>query len=299
VEPERAGLVSVVVIFRNEARFLEEAIASVHAQTYPSWELLLVDDCSDDGSAQIAMARAARDPARVRYHTHPGYANRGMSASRNLGARHARGEHIALLDGDDAWLPRRLERSVAILARHPMAMMCYGTTQYWYSWQGAEAPERDRIQPHHFRANRVVQAPELLIRFLTHRAALPGTNSLLIRRRAFLDVGGFEESFPGLAEDQAFLAKFCLRHPVYVHDECLDRYRQHDDSCCAVAVRAGEVRDGQLRYLEWLEAHIRAIGCADSRVWKALQHQHRVMERPRNGRVRAALRAALGVTGIR
>ena len=80
-------LVSAVIIFFNEERFLEEAIESVRAQTYTNWELLLVDDGSTDGSSACARRHAAAEPGRVRYLEHPGRVNLGMSAARNLGIR--------------------------------------------------------------------------------------------------------------------------------------------------------------------------------------------------------------------
>ena len=78
-------LVSVIMIFLNEERFIGEAIDSVFAQTYPKWELILVDDGSSDRSSEIARSIAARHPGQVRYIDHPGHSNLGMSASRNAG----------------------------------------------------------------------------------------------------------------------------------------------------------------------------------------------------------------------
>src|ERR687889_2435319 len=91
-------LVSSIIIFLNRERFIQEAIESVFAQTYDNWELLLVDDGSTDGSTQIALRYAERYPEKVRYLEHPGHQNSGMSASRNLGIRYAKGEYIAFLD---------------------------------------------------------------------------------------------------------------------------------------------------------------------------------------------------------
>src|SRR5258706_2880162 len=79
------SLVSVVVIFLNAERFISEAVESVVAQTYGNWELLLVDDGSNDGSTEIARSYAAKFPDKIRYLEHHGHENRGMSASRNLG----------------------------------------------------------------------------------------------------------------------------------------------------------------------------------------------------------------------
>src|SRR5687768_6214760 len=95
--------VSVVIIFWNAERFIQESIKSVFAQTYPAWELLLVDDGSNDGSTAVARRYTEQHPERVRSLEHPGHANRGMSASRNLGIRYAHGAYIAFLDADDVW----------------------------------------------------------------------------------------------------------------------------------------------------------------------------------------------------
>src|SRR6266545_5517239 len=111
--------VSVVIIFLNAAKFIEEAISSVFAQTYNGWELLLVDDGSTDGSTQIARKYAASYPGKIFYIAHEGHKNRGMSASRNLGIRHARCEYVAFLDGDDVWLPHKLREQVAIMRAQP------------------------------------------------------------------------------------------------------------------------------------------------------------------------------------
>ena len=94
-------LVTTIIIFLDAERYFEEAIASVFAQTYPHWELLLVDDGSTDGSTAIARHYAMQYQTRVRYLEHPGHQNRGMSATRNLGVKHARGRYIAFVDADD------------------------------------------------------------------------------------------------------------------------------------------------------------------------------------------------------
>src|SRR5437773_4242914 len=95
-------LVSVIIIFLNAEKFIEEAIESVLAQTYDHWELLLVDDGSIDSSTEIALRYAEQYPGKVNYLEHEGHQNRGMSASCNLGIRNTKGEYIAFLDVDDA-----------------------------------------------------------------------------------------------------------------------------------------------------------------------------------------------------
>lgn len=272
---EQPGLVSVVITFLDTERFIEESIASVYEQSYASWELLLIDDGSSDHSTEIARRQAADDPARVRYFEHPGHENRGTSVSRNLGIMQARGELIALLDADDVWLSQRLERGVDLLRANPAADMVYGESEYWRSWQADGGAHPDRIQPHGFRANRVVPAPELLIRYLIYRAAVPCIGSIMARSVALRDSGGFIESFRGMYDDQAFLARFCLDHDVFVSDECWDRYRQHDASMCARAARAGGVQAAQQAYLAWLRGFLAERAVQDRRVWEAVRYAER------------------------
>ena len=106
--------VSAVICFLDAERFLREAIHSVWAQTFTDWELLLVDDGSRDGGRAIALEMLAQCPDRMRLLEHPGRDNRGISASRNLALRAARGRYVAFLDADDVWLPEKLERQVAL-----------------------------------------------------------------------------------------------------------------------------------------------------------------------------------------
>src|SRR5438105_10809941 len=127
-----APLVSVVIIFLNGGKYLQEAIESVLAQTYTNWELLLVDDGSTDASTGIAKDYQQRDPGRVQYLEHSGHENRGMSASRNLGIGRASGALIALLDADDVWLPDKLAQQVAIMQRHPEVGLLANPALYWY-----------------------------------------------------------------------------------------------------------------------------------------------------------------------
>src|SRR5258707_1101776 len=79
--------VTVITIFLDAERYLDEAIMSVLRQDLPDWELLLVDDGSSDRSTTIALDYTQRFPDKIIYLEHEGHANRGMSASRNLGIR--------------------------------------------------------------------------------------------------------------------------------------------------------------------------------------------------------------------
>jgi glycosyltransferase involved in cell wall biosynthesis len=262
-------LVSVVTIFLDAERFLDDAVRSVLAQTYSHWELVLVDDGSTDGSSALARAWAERHPERVRYVAHEGHANRGMSVSRNLGVLHARGSVIALLDADDVYLPRKLEHQLSLLAARPEVGMVYGATQYWYGWTGAaEDLARDRTRRQGV-ASGVVLAPGALLPALVRdEARTPCTCGVLIRREAWDAVGGFDERFRGMFEDQVFFYKILSRVPVLVDGECHDRYRQHPASHCRVERERGgwdgegRPADSHRAFVAWLSEFVAGEGLA-------------------------------------
>ena len=284
---------SAIIIFLDAERWLAEAIESVRAQTYDDWELLLVDDGSRDASSALAQAAAAHDLDRVRYFQHPGHRNRGMSATRNLGLHHARGQAVAFCDADDVWLPDKLARQHALLAAHPEAGMVASAMQYWFSWTGAEPDRaRDHIPRSGLPSETLLRPPELLLRLLRNETRSPGTCSVLVRRPVAMAVGGFEPRFRGMYEDQAFLAKICLTSPVLVTDDVVARYRQHPDSTYARARAAGATAEAEIVYLEWLAREVFGrYGGQDGRAWDALRailHRHR---RSWRQRLRASLRA--------
>lgn len=115
------GLVSVVLPTYNRAHLIGTAIESVLCQTYAGWEVVVVDDGSSDGTEEVIRGRFAGD-ARIRYFAQK---NRGVGAARNVGMREARGEFIAFLDSDDAFVPGKLEMQVACLRFLPDAGMIW------------------------------------------------------------------------------------------------------------------------------------------------------------------------------
>jgi glycosyltransferase involved in cell wall biosynthesis len=273
-------LVSVVIIFANAERFIDEAIESVIAQTYDTWELLLVDDGSTDGSPGRALHRAERSPERVRYLEHEGHSNRGMSASRNLGLQKARGRYVGFLDADDVWLPNILEEQVALLETHPDVALLYGPLLWWYSWTGRpEDQGRDYIESLGVPPDSVIHPPRLLPLFLRDKAAVP--SGILVRRQIAERVGGFEDEFRGEYEDQAFCAKICLAAPVLASGRCWYRYRQHPDSCVATGQQTGQTHAARLAFLSWLARYLADQNVRDRGVWRALNLEFWRFRHPR------------------
>jgi glycosyltransferase involved in cell wall biosynthesis/SAM-dependent methyltransferase len=269
-------VVSVVIIFLNAERFLEEAIQSVFAQTFQEWELLLVDDGSIDGSSARARRYAARHPGRIRYLEHPGHGNQGISASRNLGIRHSYAQYIAFLDADDVWMPTKLEQQVFILDSHPEVDLVYGAMLYWHSWaKGPNPAEQDQVRDLGMPLESVIPPRTLITRMLSREAAAPAMSSTLVRRAAALQIGLFEERFRGMHEDQAFVAKVSLRSPIYVSGRCWHRYRQHPESCLAVTTASGRRPAARRRFLRWLRSYLAEHGERGGELWGTVEKQLR------------------------
>lgn len=116
----KEGLVSVITPCYNGSRFISETIESVMKQTYPEWEMLIVDDGSTDDSAKIVQGYTEKD-ARVRLIRQE---NGGSASARNHGIREAEGQYIALLDADDLWEPEFLEKQIAFMKRENALCVC-------------------------------------------------------------------------------------------------------------------------------------------------------------------------------
>lgn len=105
------GMISIIMAAYNAEQTIEQAIYSVLSQTYPDFELLVVNDCSSDRTVELVKSIAAKD-SRVRLVSN--VKNSGVSYTRKHGLEEAKGSWIAILDSDDAWTPEKLEKQIAL-----------------------------------------------------------------------------------------------------------------------------------------------------------------------------------------
>jgi glycosyltransferase involved in cell wall biosynthesis len=122
-----APLVSIIVPAFNAERFIVRAIRSALGQAYPDLEIIVVDDGSTDGTAEIV--RSFSDP-RIRLVPQ---ANRGQAAARNHGIRLSAGKYVTFLDADDAYLPEKVRRQVAFLEANPGYQGSFCDAAHFYS----------------------------------------------------------------------------------------------------------------------------------------------------------------------
>lgn len=206
-----ARLVSVVMPAYNAERFIRQAIDSVLNQTYPDVELIVVDDGSTDGTAAVALSYGDR----LRYVRQE---NARQAAARNLGLSLAAGDLIAFLDADDAWLPEKLEKQVALWESRP-ELGLVGCSTRLIDEQGRAL--RD------CRANlRGGCLRKILLR--EYEGAGVGSTAL-VPRGVFDAVGDFDPALPP-CEDSDFLWRVASRYPLNFVDEPQVLYRQHGEN---------------------------------------------------------------------
>lgn len=205
----------------NGRRFLLGAVRSVLAQSLPPCELIVVDDGSTDGSLEeLESLPSAPFPVRVLRQ-----ANAGQSAARNAAARQAEGEYLAFLDQDDRWLPGHLEELVAPLVADPAAGWAYSDFDE-VDFDGNLVTRgfmRTQNLPHPKRTIFECVAGDLMV--------LPSAS--VVRRAAFEQAGGFDETLCGYEDDDLFVRFFRLGWDHVFVDHPLLRFRIHANGSSA------------------------------------------------------------------
>ena len=206
--------ISVIIPVYNRKELLKRAVTSVLKQRYTDYELILIDDCSDDSPfEEIASLSPQIITKRLEFHC-------GVSAARNAGILHSRGRYLAFLDSDDEWLPKKLERQIEWFAANPQSRIVQ-TREIW------------------IRDGKRVNAPkthektggDIFYQSLDRCMITP--SSVLMERSLFDEVGGFNEALPA-CEDYDLWLKITHKYPVGLIDEnLLIRYGGHSDQLSA------------------------------------------------------------------
>jgi glycosyltransferase involved in cell wall biosynthesis len=186
--------VSVIIPTYNRAGLVKEAVASVLAQTYRDFELLVVDDGSTDGTLEALAPWAGA----IRVLSLP--VRRGVSGARNAGVAAAQGEWLAFLDADDLWLPEKLARQLAFMEAQPQLLLSQ-TEEIWVR-QGV------RVNPPRTHAK---AGGDIFLRSLERCLVSP--SAVLLHRRLIDAHGGFDEELLA-AEDYDLWLRLAWRYEV-------------------------------------------------------------------------------------
>jgi glycosyltransferase involved in cell wall biosynthesis len=187
--------VSVIIPTYNRAWCLREAVDSVLAQEFKDFDLIVVDDGSSDHTPRLLQEYG--DSIQVLRRR-----NRGVSAARNAGVCAARGDLIAFLDSDDAWLPGKLSRQVEFFKQHPEILICQ-TEEIWVK-------NGRRVNPgqRHRKRGGMIFEPSLDL-------CLVSPSAVMVRRGLFERVGLFDEGLPACEDYDLWLRVSC-RYPVHL-----------------------------------------------------------------------------------
>jgi glycosyltransferase involved in cell wall biosynthesis len=201
-------LVSVLITVFNRERYLAAAVDSVLAQTMQDFEIIIVDDCSTDGSAEIAKSYLARD-SRVRFSRND--RNLGDYPNRMQAARQAHGRYLKYVDSDDLIYPHSLAIMVESMEAHRDSALGLSHSkpedEHPYPWK-LTPPEAWRKQ------------------FLGRGCLTCGPSAAIFRRDAFIDIGGFRHW--GLLNDADLWYRMSARWPVILLPPGLIWWRRHE-----------------------------------------------------------------------
>lgn len=200
-----APLVSVITPAFNSEATIGDTIESVQSQTFDDWEMVIVDDCSSDGTRKIVEAAAVRD-ARIR----PVFLekNGGAAVARNTALRHASGRYVAFLDADDRWKPDKLARQLSFMRAHGYA---FTFTGYEYIAEDGSA------------VGKFVHAPERITYRDMLKNTIVGCLTVMIDRE---QVGAFQMPNIRTRQDLATWLSLLKKGIVaYGLDVCLSEYR--------------------------------------------------------------------------
>ena len=193
--------VSVIIPTFNRAHKIARAVASVLYQTFSDYEILVVDDGSEDATSEALAPFLPH----IRSITHSG--NLGVSAARNTGIRASDSPLIAFLDSDDYWLPEKLAAQVFFFSEHPEAVACQ-TEERWIR-RGV------RVNPmkKHFKPSGEIFEPSL-------KLCVVSPSAVVVKRSLLEEVGLFDEEFP-VCEDYDLWLRISLKYPIWLIPEPL------------------------------------------------------------------------------
>jgi len=205
----RPPAVSVVIPTYNRKQWVTEAVDSVLKQKFRDFELLIVDDGSEDGTCE-ALGRYAGKTGYL-YLRHG-----GVSRARNIGSRICRGDFVAFLDSDDLWQPAKLQRQMEYMRAHPDCRICY-TDEIWIR-RGVRANQGKK----HRKYSGWIFEQCLPLCIIS-------PSSALIRRDLLEKSGGFDESMP-VCEDYDLWLRIAAGNPVaFLPEPLIVKRGGHDD----------------------------------------------------------------------
>ena len=213
-------LVSIITPTFNHGAYILDCIQSVQNQTYPNWEMLIVNDGSTDTTAEL-VAKAIKNDARIQLFNQTNIGIFRLAESYNFALSKAKGSLIAILEGDDIWMNDKLEKQVKAFADFPETIVCWGRD---YTVHGEEK-EIDALHPAVIHNDAYANRPlGSLLNLLYFENCIPAL-TLLIKKQALDEIGGFQQGFNLPLVDLPTLLALSLKGPFYFDISPLGSWR--------------------------------------------------------------------------
>ena len=202
-------MVSIITPAYNSEKYIAETILSVIAQSYQNWEMLIVDDCSSDKTAEIVSSFMEKD-SRIKYFYNS--TNKGSAFSRNIALQKAKGKWIAFLDSDDLWHPEKLEKQIEFMTKNDIH---FSYTNY------CEIDESSKER------GVLITGPNVISEKMMKAYCWPGCLTVMYKADK---IGLIQSVDLEINEEYALWIKASKKNDCYLLDENLAKYRRHTKS---------------------------------------------------------------------
>lgn len=208
-------MVSVIIPTYNGERFIGETIENVLNQTYQNFEIIIVDDCSIDGTKSVIKPFLMDERIRLIEHKQ----NKGIPSARNTGIRHSKGRYIAFLDQDDLWVPEKLEKQIAVFAQ--------GTSNLGLVFGDIIEVSKDRRRSHPKMGKNINLLPTSTVLKLLFLYNFIPMITILVKRECFDAVGLLDENIKGGADDHEWCLRLAAKYRIWYLNIPLAIHRLH------------------------------------------------------------------------
>ncbi|MEI8388568.1 MAG: glycosyltransferase [bacterium] len=218
--------VSIITASYNYENFISEAIESVLSQTFKDWELIIVDDGSNDDSIEVIGQYVQKHP-NISLFTHFNNENKGLNETIKLGLEKSSGEYIAFLESDDFWENNYLKTKIDIFAQNPEAKLVFNNINIFGCENETVNAKKRLINP----VNAINQSyhwPKDLSHVFLVSTIIPTFSCVMVEKNALQECN-FNLAFDAWL-DSCLWAQIAFKHKLYYTDEKLTHWRIHSDS---------------------------------------------------------------------
>jgi len=215
-------LISIITPTYNHQKYLSDCIDSVRMQTYPNWEMILIDDGSTDNTNQIGKLFSSQDE-RIKLMNQENIGIFRLAETYNRALDAARGKYIAIIEGDDIWEPSKLEKQIIVMEKNEETVM---------SWSRAQTIKENTglLQASYAKESLAVRKyfnndpTGSILNVLLLKNPIPAV-TIMIRKSALLRINGFQQGYGLPLVDLPTYLELAKLGPFHFDDECFGKWR--------------------------------------------------------------------------